>query len=52
LAPLTALASQRVDDKVISMFRKHFPKDTQLIGALAWASFTAARKIGFQLSRN
>ena len=52
LALLTALASHRVDDKVVSMFRKHFPKDTQLLGALAWASFTAARKISVQLSKS
>ena len=52
LALLTALASHRVDNKVVSMFRKHFPKDAQLIGALAWASFTAARKIGVQLSKS
>jgi hypothetical protein len=52
LALLTALASHRVDNKVVSMFRKHFPKDALLIGVLAWASFTAARKIGVQLSKS
>jgi len=49
LALLTALASHSVDEKVVNTFRKHFPKDSQLLGALAWASFTAARKICVQL---
>jgi AhpD family alkylhydroperoxidase len=46
LALLTALAPYRVDESVVSAFRKHFPGDDTLVGALAWASFTAARKIG------
>jgi AhpD family alkylhydroperoxidase len=46
LAVLTALAPDRIDTKSILVFRKHFPEDEKLLGALAWASFAAARKIG------
>ena len=46
LALLTALAPQNVDETVVLAFRKHFPEDAKLVGALAWASFSAARKIG------
>lgn len=46
LALLTALAPYKIDESVVSAFRKHFPGDDKLLGALAWASFTAARKIG------
>jgi hypothetical protein len=46
LALLTAFAPYRVDKSVVSAFRKHFPGDDKLVGALAWASFTSARKIG------
>ena len=48
----TALASYKVDKKVVAGFRKHYPQDTKLLGALSWAGFTAARKIGTQLSVN
>ena len=46
LALLTALAPNRIDKNAISTFRKHFPEDEKLVGALAWASFAAAKKIG------
>ena len=46
LALLTALASHQVDEEVVQMFRIHHPSDGALVGALAWASFTAARRIG------
>jgi hypothetical protein len=46
LALLTAFAPYQVDDQVVLAFRTHFPEDEKLLGALAWASFTAARKIG------
>jgi len=46
LALLTALAPYQVDDQVVFAFRTYFPEDEKLIGALAWASFTAARRIG------
>ncbi len=45
LALLTALASYRVDDAVIAAFRKESPDDASLIGATAWASYIAVRKI-------
>ncbi len=46
LAILTALAPDRIDAGAIPAFRKHFPEDEKLLGALAWASFSAAKKIG------
>jgi AhpD family alkylhydroperoxidase len=46
LALLSALAPNRIDEGVVLAFRKHFPEDEKLLGALAWASFAAARKIG------
>ena len=46
LAILTALAPDRIEAEAISAFRKHFPEDAKLLGALAWASFAVARKIG------
>jgi AhpD family alkylhydroperoxidase len=46
LALLTALASYQVDVGVIEGFQAHYPNDTQLIAATAWASFTAARRAG------
>jgi AhpD family alkylhydroperoxidase len=48
----TALASYRVDEKMVAEFRRHYPQDAKLLGALAWASFTAARKIGTRLNAN
>lgn len=46
LALLTALASYQVDEGIVLAFRVHFPEDDKLLGTLAWASFTAARRIG------
>jgi len=46
LALLTALASYQVDDSVVEAFLALQPRDDKLIGATAWASFTAARHIG------
>ena len=46
LALLAALAPNQVEKEDILAFRKHFPQDTKLIGVLAWASFSAARRIG------
>jgi hypothetical protein len=50
LALLTALAPHQVDEKVINDFRAIYPDDVQLINALAWASFSAARRIGSRLA--
>ena len=46
LALLTALAPYQVDEGVIKAFRARHPGDNTLIEATAWASFTAARRIG------
>lgn len=46
LALLTAIAPYQVDEVVIQKFRDYYTKDDELVGALAWSSFTAARRIG------
>jgi AhpD family alkylhydroperoxidase len=46
LALLTALAPYQVDQGVIAAFRAQQPGDKALIAVTAWASFTAARRIG------
>ena len=46
LAFLTAFAPYKVDEAVVRAFSEHFPGDDILISALAWSSFTAARRIG------
>jgi AhpD family alkylhydroperoxidase len=46
LALLAALAPDRIDEASVLAFRKHCPEDEKLVGALAWASFAAAKKIG------
>lgn len=45
LTLLSALASHQVDEGVINAFRVHQPKDADLVAAVAWASFTATRRI-------
>jgi AhpD family alkylhydroperoxidase len=52
LALLAALAPNRIDEGVVLGFRKHFPEDEKLLGALAWASFAAAKKIGTWLHQS
>ncbi len=49
LSVMTALSSRSVNEKVIADFKAYYPQDTKLLGAVAWASFLAARKIGLQL---
>jgi AhpD family alkylhydroperoxidase len=46
LTLLTAFAPYQVDDQAVLAFQTHYPENEKLLGALAWASFTAARKIG------
>ncbi|MBW1847643.1 MAG: carboxymuconolactone decarboxylase family protein [Deltaproteobacteria bacterium] len=46
LVLLTALAPYQVDKGVVNAFTTHITGDDRLIGALAWGSFTAARRIG------
>jgi len=46
LVLLTALAPYQVDEGVVNAFTAHIIGDDRLLGALAWGSFTAARRIG------
>ncbi len=46
LGILTAVASYQVGPKDIDRFRSNYKDDAQLIAATAWASLTAARRIG------
>ena len=46
LALLTALAPYRVDETIVDEFSTHVPGDAKLLSALAWSSFTAARRVG------
>ena len=46
LVLLTALAPYQVDEGVVNAFTTHIIGDDRLLGALAWGSFTAARRIG------
>ena len=46
LVLLTALAPYQVDEGVVNAFTTHITGDDRLLGALAWGSFTAAKKIG------
>jgi AhpD family alkylhydroperoxidase len=41
-----AIAPYQVDDEMIEHFRVDYPKEETLLGALAWGSFTVARRIG------
>jgi AhpD family alkylhydroperoxidase len=45
LALLTAIAPYEIDKNIVSTFKKYAAQDDKLVGTLAWASFTAARKI-------
>lgn len=46
LVPLTALAPYQADDSIVHTFVTQISEDKKLLAALAWASFTAARRIG------
>jgi len=46
LVLLTALSPYQVDGGVINTFATHFTEGNNLLGALAWGSFIAARRIG------
>jgi AhpD family alkylhydroperoxidase len=46
LTLLTALAPYQIDETVIERFRTYYFGGEKLLGALAWGSFTAARRIG------
>lgn len=45
LTLLTALAPFQIDEKIIEAFRAQQGTDAQLVGAVAWASFAAARTV-------
>ena len=49
LVLLTALAPQQVDDQTIRSFVDPGREQEKFLGAIAWASFTAARRIGASL---
>ncbi|MEX0614034.1 MAG: hypothetical protein WD738_01135 [Pirellulales bacterium] len=51
LVVLTALAPHQVDEQVVRGFADPAQAQEKLLGALAWASFTAARRIGSLLHR-
>ena len=46
LVLLTAVAPYQVDEGVVNAFTAQITGDNRLLGALAWGSFTAARRIG------
>jgi AhpD family alkylhydroperoxidase len=46
LALLAALTPYLVDQDVVGDFQSRHPGDEKLLGAIAWSSFTAARRIG------
>ncbi|TLU82419.1 MAG: alkylhydroperoxidase [Chlorobium sp.] len=50
LALLTALAPWRVSETIVRDFSSYFAGDNLLVSALAWSSFSAARKIGTWLT--
>jgi len=46
LVLVSAIAPYQVDEQMIVRFRDIYPKDETLLGALAWGSFTVAKRIG------
>lgn len=46
LALLTALAPYRADEGEVRRFRAHWPEDGQLLAALTWGGYAAARRVG------
>jgi AhpD family alkylhydroperoxidase len=46
LALLAALASFQIDSGVVESFRERSSSDEALLGTVAWAAFTAARRVG------
>ena len=49
LVLISAIAPYQVDEQMIVRFRNCYPEDKTLLGALAWGSFTAAKRIGTYL---
>lgn len=52
LALLTAMASHQVDDSVVHDHRRRAPGDADLLTVTAWASLTAARRLGARMARD
>ncbi len=50
LVLLTALAPYQVDAGIVGAFRTRCSDDATLVAALAWASLTAARRVGTWLT--
>jgi hypothetical protein len=46
LALLTTFAPYQVDTATVATFQEAQPGDAALVGALAWASLSAARRVG------
>jgi len=46
LVLMSAIAPYQVDEQLIVRFRDIYPEDEALLGALAWGSFMAAKRIG------
>ncbi len=46
LALLAALAPDRIVEGIVQDFQARIPGDEKLLGAIAWSSFAAARRIG------
>ena len=46
LVLISSIAPYQVDEQMIVRFRDIYPEDETLLGALAWGSFTAAKRIG------
>ncbi|TML00234.1 MAG: alkylhydroperoxidase [Actinobacteria bacterium] len=50
LALIAALAPHRISDDAVVAFRRTNPSDADVVAAVAWGAFTAARRIGSWLS--
>ncbi len=46
IALLAVFAPYQITKEIINNFRRFFPQQNQLLGIIAWASFTKARRIG------
>lgn len=45
LALVTAFSPAQMGDSLVEDFRKHFPEDADLIMTVAWAAFSASRRV-------